>query len=76
MTHFAWWNRNILNPIMKEGMNSAVGQQSMWNLKCILQHIMLRRTKQEKADDLVSKIRSINISGCQLYSHISVFPRE
>lgn len=66
MSHFAWWNRNVLNPIMRHGMESVEGQTSMRNLKCILQRIMLRRTKQEKADDLCLPPRAIRYRRVEL----------
>jgi DNA repair protein RAD16 len=52
MSHFSWWNKNVLNPIKKFGMGSDQANESMKILKSILQRIMLRRTKVEKAEDL------------------------
>eukprot|EP01113_Clastostelium_recurvatum_P008814 TRINITY_DN14196_c0_g2_i5.p1 TRINITY_DN14196_c0_g2~~TRINITY_DN14196_c0_g2_i5.p1 ORF type:complete len:387 (+),score=119.81 TRINITY_DN14196_c0_g2_i5:149-1309(+) len=66
MSHFSWWNRNVLNPIVRNGVGSAAGDSAMWTLKCILQRIMLRRTKVEKADDLMLPPRIIKIKKVEL----------
>jgi DNA repair protein RAD16 len=55
-----------LNPISKHGLNNPAGQESMRILRCILQRIMLRRTKTEKADDLCLPPRIIRIRNDQL----------
>jgi DNA repair protein RAD16 len=43
--------RFILNPIKKYGVSDEKGQESMRILKCVLQRIMLRRTKLDKAGE-------------------------
>jgi DNA repair protein RAD16 len=66
MKHFAWWNRNVMNPILKHGMASANSEKAMKILKYILQQVMLRRTKTEKAQDLCLPPRVIRVRRDQL----------
>jgi len=61
MHHFSWWNRNVMNPIIKNGITSADSENAYKIMKYILQHIMLRRTKEEKKDDLCLPPRLIRI---------------
>lgn len=42
----------ILNPIVKLGTNEGFGKQAWKKLKLLLDRMMLRRTKIERADDL------------------------
>ncbi|KNC79961.1 hypothetical protein SARC_07660 [Sphaeroforma arctica JP610] len=51
MSHFCWWNKEILRPIQKYG-NYGPGRVGFVKLGALLEKIMLRRTKLEKADDL------------------------
>ncbi|KAI9366049.1 SNF2 family N-terminal domain-containing protein, partial [Zopfochytrium polystomum] len=49
--HFCWWNMEILKPIQKYG-GSGDGLIAFQKLGVLLDRIMLRRTKVERADDL------------------------
>ncbi|KAJ3333733.1 DNA repair protein rad16 [Blyttiomyces sp. JEL0837] len=49
--HFCWWNAEILKPIQNYG-GSGPGLEAFGKLKLLLDNIMLRRTKVERADDL------------------------
>ncbi|KAJ3410608.1 hypothetical protein HDV05_003558 [Chytridiales sp. JEL 0842] len=49
--HFCWWNSEILKPIQRFG-GSEDGLVAFKKLGLLLDHIMLRRTKVERADDL------------------------
>jgi DNA repair protein RAD16 len=51
MAHFCWWNKIILKPIQRYGSNGD-GLVAFKRLGVILDQLMLRRTKEEKADDL------------------------
>ncbi|TEB29534.1 hypothetical protein FA13DRAFT_1734745 [Coprinellus micaceus] len=51
MQHTCFWNNEILSPIQKTGMRAA-GQLAFKKLRVLLDQIMLRRTKLERADDL------------------------
>ncbi|KAJ3506333.1 hypothetical protein NMY22_g17285 [Coprinellus aureogranulatus] len=51
MHHTCFWNNEILTPIQKNGMNGA-GKTAFTKLRILLDQIMLRRTKLERADDL------------------------
>jgi len=53
MSHFCWWNWEILKPIQNEGTQGK-GKLAFEKLGKLLDRIMLRRTKVQKADDLVS----------------------
>ena len=48
--HFCWWNAEILKPIQKYG-GSGDGLVAFRKLGLLLDNIMLRRTKIERADD-------------------------
>lgn len=52
MSHFSWWNRFILNPIKRWGLSHFNSNKALRILKRVLQRVMLRRTKEEKAADL------------------------
>ncbi|KAJ3066565.1 hypothetical protein HDU99_003810, partial [Rhizoclosmatium hyalinum] len=49
--HFCWWNFEILKPIQTFG-GVGEGLNAFTKLGCLLDRIMLRRTKIERADDL------------------------
>eukprot|EP00002_Diphylleia_rotans_P006368 TRINITY_DN15754_c0_g1_i1.p1 TRINITY_DN15754_c0_g1~~TRINITY_DN15754_c0_g1_i1.p1 ORF type:complete len:843 (+),score=149.61 TRINITY_DN15754_c0_g1_i1:43-2571(+) len=52
--HFSWWNKHIINPILRFGMvlDDTEGQNAMKMLQRVLSRIMLRRTKLQRAGDL------------------------
>ncbi|KAI9024788.1 SNF2 family N-terminal domain-containing protein [Hyaloraphidium curvatum] len=52
MAHFCWWNREILKPIQNYGGEQEDGQVAFRKLSHLLDKIMLRRTKLERAADL------------------------
>ncbi|KAJ3384252.1 DNA repair protein rad16 [Entophlyctis sp. JEL0112] len=49
--HFCWWNAEILKPIQAYG-GAGNGRVAFDKLGALLDRIMLRRTKLERADDL------------------------
>ncbi|KAH9483020.1 ATP-dependent helicase rhp16 [Psilocybe cubensis] len=51
MQHTCFWNTEILTPIQKHGMIGP-GKNAFKKLKILLDRMMLRRTKLQKADDL------------------------
>ncbi|KAG8913553.1 DNA repair protein rad16, partial [Tulasnella sp. 418] len=51
MKHTCFWNNEILTPIQKHGMQGP-GGTAFQKLKILLDRMMLRRTKLERADDL------------------------
>ena len=51
MMHTCFWNNEILTPIQKHGMQ-APGVIAFKKLRVLLDRIMLRRTKIQRADDL------------------------
>lgn len=51
MMHTCFWNNEILTPIQKHGMQD-VGVVAFKKLRILLDRIMLRRTKIQRADDL------------------------
>eukprot|EP00052_Salpingoeca_macrocollata_P027419 m.260405 g.260405 ORF g.260405 m.260405 type:complete len:372 (-) comp22739_c9_seq1:1511-2626(-) len=51
MSHFCWWNREILNPIIKHG-TLGPGALAFDNLRKLLLRLMLRRTKIERGSEL------------------------
>ncbi|KAF9480838.1 hypothetical protein BDN70DRAFT_877162 [Pholiota conissans] len=51
MQHTCFWNTEILTPIQKHAMVGP-GRDAFKKLKILLDRMMLRRTKLEKADDL------------------------
>ncbi|KAF5320985.1 hypothetical protein D9619_001153 [Psilocybe cf. subviscida] len=51
MQHTCFWNTEILTPIQKNAMIGP-GKDAFKKLKILLDRMMLRRTKLEKADDL------------------------
>ncbi|KAJ7762736.1 SNF2 family N-terminal domain-containing protein [Mycena maculata] len=51
MQHTCFWNNEILTPIQKHGM-AGPGQTAFKKLKILLDRMMLRRTKLQRADDL------------------------
>ncbi|CAI5527491.1 unnamed protein product [Closterium sp. Naga37s-1] len=52
LVHFCWWNKFVANPIMKHGYGGD-GRRAMLLLKHrVLDRVLLRRTKTERAADL------------------------
>ncbi|KAF8898166.1 SNF2 family N-terminal domain-containing protein [Gymnopilus junonius] len=51
MQHTCFWNNEILTPIQKHGM-AGPGKDAFKKLKILLDRMMLRRTKLQRADDL------------------------
>ncbi|KAL0949077.1 hypothetical protein HGRIS_009172 [Hohenbuehelia grisea] len=51
MQHTCFWNNEILTPIQKHGMEGP-GKPAFKKLKILLDRMMLRRTKLQRADDL------------------------
>lgn len=51
MQHTCFWNNEILTPIQKHGMVGP-GKPAFKKLKILLDRMMLRRTKLQRADDL------------------------
>ncbi|EIN10186.1 hypothetical protein PUNSTDRAFT_64262 [Punctularia strigosozonata HHB-11173 SS5] len=51
MQHTCLWNTEVLTPIQKHGMVGP-GQTAFKKLRILLDRMMLRRTKVERADDL------------------------
>eukprot|EP00047_Mylnosiga_fluctuans_P018667 m.73699 g.73699 ORF g.73699 m.73699 type:complete len:876 (+) comp7737_c0_seq4:43-2670(+) len=51
MSHFCWWNREILKPIQKYG-SLGPGQRAYERLGLLLRAMMLRRTKVGRGDEL------------------------
>ncbi|KAF9076667.1 SNF2 family N-terminal domain-containing protein [Rhodocollybia butyracea] len=51
MQHTCFWNNEILTPIQKDGMDGP-GKIAFKKLKILLDRMMLRRTKLQRADDL------------------------
>ena len=49
--HTCFWNNEILTPIQKHGMQAS-GAIAFKKLRVLLDRIMLRRTKVQRADDL------------------------
>lgn len=51
MDHVCWWNNEILKPIQKYG-SSGHGGVAFRKLRLLLDRIMLRRTREERNDEL------------------------
>lgn len=54
MQHVCFWNNEILKPVQKFGASvvGSHGHTAFNKLKVLLDRMMLRRTKLERADDL------------------------
>ncbi|KAF9355164.1 DNA repair protein rad16 [Mortierella sp. AD094] len=61
MDHVCWWNNEILKPIQNFGTQGA-GERAFQKLRKLLDRIMLRRTKVERADDLGLPPRKLTVS--------------
>ncbi|KAJ2098960.1 DNA repair protein rad16 [Coemansia sp. S142-1] len=51
-THFCYWNMHILKPIQQHSVNSIESKVGFKKLGRLLDNIMLRRTKVERAQDM------------------------
>ncbi|TDL29103.1 hypothetical protein BD410DRAFT_710839 [Rickenella mellea] len=60
MQHTCFWNNEILTPIQKNGMIGP-GLIAFKKLKILLDRMMLRRTKIERADDLGLPPRTVTV---------------
>ncbi|EIW62201.1 uncharacterized protein TRAVEDRAFT_144646 [Trametes versicolor FP-101664 SS1] len=60
MKHTCFWNNEILTPIQKNGMQGP-GEHAFKKLKILLDRMMLRRTKVQRADDLGLPPRTVVI---------------
>ena len=50
--HFCWWNKEILKPIQNGIGESSQGRLALKKLGLLLDRVMLRRTKVERADEM------------------------
>ncbi|KAJ2717480.1 DNA repair protein rad16 [Coemansia sp. D1744] len=50
--HFSYWNMHVLKPIQDNPVRSAESQMGFVKLGRLLDNVMLRRTKIERADDM------------------------
>ncbi|KAF8885285.1 SNF2 family N-terminal domain-containing protein [Mucidula mucida] len=60
MQHTCFWNNEILTPIQNHGMTGP-GKPAFKKLKILLDRMMLRRTKLQRADDLGLPPRTVII---------------
>ncbi|OZJ02723.1 hypothetical protein BZG36_05107 [Bifiguratus adelaidae] len=60
MDHVCWWNYEILKPIQNYGAQGE-GLEAFQKLRKLLDKLMLRRTKVERADDLGLPPRTVTI---------------
>ncbi|GAB5588326.1 DNA repair protein rad16 [Umbelopsis nana] len=60
MDHVCWWNNEILKPIQRYGTRGE-GLNAFKKLRMLLDKMMLRRTKIERADDLGLPPRTVVI---------------
>lgn len=60
MSHVSFFNQEFLKPIQLHG-HEGPGKEAMQRLHLLLSHIMLRRTKVERADDLGLPPRIVKI---------------
>ncbi|CAI7837941.1 unnamed protein product, partial [Closterium sp. NIES-53] len=61
LVHFCWWNKFVANPIMKHGYGGD-GRRAMLLLKHrVLDRVLLRRTKTERAADLTLPPRTATL---------------
>ncbi|KAF9922535.1 DNA repair protein rad16 [Linnemannia zychae] len=61
MDHACWWNNEILKPIQNHG-SQGIGETAFRKLRLLLDRIMLRRTKVERADDLGLPPRKMTVA--------------
>ncbi|GAA5954866.1 hypothetical protein JCM21900_004970 [Sporobolomyces salmonicolor] len=61
MQHVCYWNHEVLKPIQFGGATSGEGERAFRKMSLLLQRLMLRRTKVERADDLGLPPRIVNV---------------
>ncbi|MCO5590027.1 hypothetical protein L7F22_043996 [Adiantum nelumboides] len=61
MHHTCFWNNEILKPIQRFGTASGEGRDSFERLRLLLEGMMLRRTKLERADDMGLPPRTVEV---------------
>ncbi|KAJ2338951.1 DNA repair protein rad16, partial [Coemansia sp. RSA 2618] len=50
--HFSYWNMHVMKPIQDHAIRSAESEMGFRKLARLLDNVMLRRTKVERADDM------------------------
>lgn len=61
MHHTCFWNNEILKPIQRGGMEAGEGKEAFGRLRLLLEQVMLRRTKLERADDMGLPPRTVEV---------------
>lgn len=61
MHHTCYWNNEILKPIQRSGAQHGEGRDAFRRLRILLERMMLRRTKLERADDMGLPPRTIEV---------------
>ena len=61
MHHLCLWNNEILKPIQKFGTVEGEGRDAFERLRLLLDRMMLRRTKLERADDMGLPPRTVEV---------------
>ncbi|PWN92904.1 hypothetical protein FA10DRAFT_236159 [Acaromyces ingoldii] len=61
MHHVCLWNNEILKPIQNQGTTTGEGRDAFARLRLLLDRMMLRRTKLERADDMGLPPRTIEV---------------
>lgn len=61
MSHVSFWNFMILRPIQRDGTQEGEGAAAFSRLRALLDNIMLRRTKLERADDMGLPPRTVEV---------------
>ena len=61
MSHINFWNFFILRPIQRDGTDDGDGKEAFTHLRLLLDNIMLRRTKLERADDMGLPPRTVEV---------------
>ena len=61
MHHTCFWNNEILKPIQRHGVEEGYGREAFARLRLLLERMMLRRTKLERADDMGLPPRTIEV---------------
>ena len=61
MSHISFWNFFILRPIQRDGTEEGDGRDAFVHLRLLLDRIMLRRTKLERADDMGLPPRTVQV---------------
>ncbi len=61
MHHTCFWNNEILKPIQRFGIEGGEGGDAFGRLRILLERLMLRRTKLERADDMGLPPRTVEV---------------